>query len=82
MNPLPEDTQHAAKCKLDGARTLVAEILDIMQESIERDSDFQRTITREKSPQQWQYFDGYLSARRLDLEHMQNLRKFLREDLS
>ena len=82
MNPLPESSHDAAKAKLNGARQLVAKIVDIIQESIERDSDFQRTIDRERSSQQWQYFDGFLSARRLDLDHVQSLRNFLREELS
>jgi hypothetical protein len=71
---------HAQRCKLDGGRELLAHIIDIIQESIQTDGDFHNTIERERSPLQWQYFDGYLNARKLDLDHLYRLRDFLAED--
>ena len=68
-----------AKHQLDGARHLVAHIIDLVQESIQTDGDFMNTIDRERSPQQWQYFDGYISARKLDLDHLYRLRDFMKE---
>lgn len=68
-----------AIAQLKGARQLVAHIVDLVQESIQTDGDFLNTIDRERSPQQWQYFDGYLNARKLDLEHLLRLRDFLKE---
>ena len=68
-----------AIAQLNGARQLVAHIVDLLQESIQTDGDFMNTIDRERSPQQWQYFDGYLNARKLDLEHLLRLRDFLKE---
>lgn len=68
-----------AIAQLKGARQLVAHIVDLVQESIQLDGDFLNTIDRERSPQQWQYFDGYLNARKLDLEHLLRLRDFLKE---
>ena len=66
--------------KLKNARKLLASIIDLVQESITRDGDFHRTIDRERSPQQWQYFDGFFTARNLDLEHLYRLRDFIAED--
>src|SRR5210317_535910 len=68
-----------AKYQLDGARHLVAHIIDLVQESIQTDGDFMNTIDRERSPQQWQYFDGYISARKLDLDHLLRLRDFMKD---
>ena len=68
-----------AKHQRDGARHLVAHIIDLVQESIQTDGDFMNTIDRERSPQQWQYFDGYISARKLDLDHLYRLRDFMKE---
>ena len=74
--------KEVAKYQLDGARHLVAHIIDLIQESIQTDGDFMNTIDRERSPQQWQYFDGYLNARKLDLDHLYRLRDFLKEGQS
>lgn len=71
-----------AIAQLKGARQLLAHIIDLVQESIQTDGDFMNTIDRERSPQQWQYFDGYLNARKLDLEHLYRLRDFLKEGQS
>ena len=71
-----------AIAQLKGARQLVAHIIDLIQESCETDGDFLNTIDRERSPQQWQYFDGYLTARKLDLDHLYRLRDFLKEGQS
>lgn len=80
-NSLVEDSikKEVAKHQLDGARHLVAHIIDLVQESIQTDGDFMNTIDRERSPQQWQYFDGYISARKLDLDHLYRLRDFMKE---
>ena len=74
--------KEVAKYQLDGARHLVAHIIDLIQESIQTHGDFMNTIDRERSPQQWQYFDGYLNARKLDLDHLYRLRDFLKEGQS
>ena len=71
-----------AIAQLKGARQLLAHIIDLVQDSIQTDGDFINTIDRERSPQQWQYFDGYLNARKLDLDHLYRLRDFLKEGQS
>ena len=73
------DAGFVAIHQLKGARQLLAHIIDLVQESIQTDGDFMNTIDRERSPQQWQYFDGYLNARKLDLDHLYRLRDFLKE---
>jgi hypothetical protein len=66
--------------RLNGMRKLTADIINIVQDAIEQDSDFLNTIDRDRSPQMYQYFDGYINARKLDLQHLYALRDYVSKE--